>query len=183
MLPAPSSCRFEVDDRISTSIRHCIVPGIPSRLLAITIVERQTIMSEPKGAEVTSGSGETSPEVAAVCRSCGRPIMRRRLRRDAAQPLRYCSRACRARRSNRTDRQLEAAIVALLDTRSGTASICPSEAARRVAGDADWRALLEPCRRAARRLAHRGQVVITQGDRVVDPGRFRGPIRIRRKRA
>ena len=43
-----------------------------------------------------------------------------------------------------------------------------------------WRDLTEEARRAARRLVHRGKVEITQKGRVVDPGDFRGPIRIRR---
>ena len=66
----------------------------------------------------------------------------------------------------------------LLGARARGASICPSEAARAARGE-DWRALMEPVREAARRLAERRIVEITQGGRVVDPGRFRGPIRIR----
>ena len=65
------------------------------------------------------------------------------------------------------------------------ATICPSEAARAVAGDADedaWRALMEPARRAARRLVAAGEVEITQGGKVVDPSTAKGPIRIRRAR-
>ncbi len=87
------------------------------------------------------------------------------------------------------DHDLEAAILALLDARARTASICPSEAARAVAdaqigGDGDpeqaWRGLMEPARRAARRLVARGEVQIIQRGRVVDPSSAKGPIRIRR---
>jgi len=76
--------------------------------------------------------------------------------------------------------ELEEAIRALLATRTGT--ICPSEAARRVAGDeeAAWRPLLGPAREAARRLVEVGEVEVTQGGAVVDPATARGPIRIRR---
>jgi hypothetical protein len=77
------------------------------------------------------------------------------------------------------DRRLEAAILELLDRRPGT--ICPSEAARTVGG-ADWRPLMEPARRAARRLVTSGDVEITQQGRVVDPSTAKGPIRIRRVR-
>jgi hypothetical protein len=79
-----------------------------------------------------------------------------------------------------TDRALEGAIRSLLDQRSGT--ICPSEAARQV-GDADsWRSLMEPAREAARRLVAAGEVEVTQGGKVVDLSRVKGPIRIRRVR-
>ncbi len=71
-------------------------------------------------------------------------------------------------------------MLALLARRHRGSSICPSEAARAVAGDKAWRQLLEPVRRAARRLAHRDLVEILQGGRVVDPSDFRGPIRVRR---
>jgi hypothetical protein len=80
------------------------------------------------------------------------------------------------------DRDLEASIRSLLDRRAAAATICPSEAARLVGGDDGWRELMEPARRAARRLVASGEVEITQGGRVVDPSTARGPIRIRRRR-
>jgi hypothetical protein len=79
------------------------------------------------------------------------------------------------------DQRLEETILELLDRRAATATICPSDAARAV-GDADWRDLMEPARRAARRLVAAGTVEITQGGSVVDPSNTRGPIRIRRRR-
>jgi hypothetical protein len=39
---------------------------------------------------------------------------------------------------------------------------------------------MEPARMAARRLVAQEKVQITQGGRVVDPSRAKGPIRIRR---
>ena len=75
--------------------------------------------------------------------------------------------------------RLEATILDLLAQRGAGATICPSEAARAVAQDAAWRPLMEPARQAARRLVARGEVVTTQGGRVVDPSTARGPIRIR----
>jgi hypothetical protein len=95
--------------------------------------------------------------------------------------VRYCSDRCRRRKVGPTDRALERAITELLTHRAATATICPSEAARAVGGD-DWRALLEPARAAARRLEARGQVVISQRGRPVDPSTARGPIRIGRGR-
>jgi hypothetical protein len=79
------------------------------------------------------------------------------------------------------DRQLEATILALLAARAATSTICPSDAARAVGGDT-WRDLMEPARKAARRLVDAGEVEITQGGSVVDPATAKGPIRIRRKR-
>ncbi|MGW8728015.1 DUF3253 domain-containing protein [Streptomyces sp. NPDC055808] len=83
-----------------------------------------------------------------------------------------------------TDGRLERAILELLDARSPEASICPSDAARAVHEGADdgWRTLMEPARRAARRLVAAGEVEITQGGRPVEPATARGPIRIRRAR-
>ncbi|MER6770024.1 DUF3253 domain-containing protein [Streptomyces bacillaris] len=80
--------------------------------------------------------------------------------------------------------QLERAILELLDGRAPTATICPSDAARAVYdGDDDgWRALMEPARRAARRLTEAGAVEITQGGRRVEPDEVHGPIRVRRVR-
>ncbi len=79
------------------------------------------------------------------------------------------------------DRRLDEAIRTLLLQRAVGATICPSDAARSVAGDGDWRELMEPARRAARRLVESGEVEITQGGHVVDPSSARGPIRIRRR--
>ncbi|WP_232678363.1 DUF3253 domain-containing protein [Nocardioides sp. R-C-SC26] len=84
------------------------------------------------------------------------------------------------------DHLLEEQIRRLLDNRAESASICISEAARAVAGegdDADWRALMEPARAAARRLVAGGEVEVTQRGAVVDPATARGPIRVRRRRA
>jgi len=78
------------------------------------------------------------------------------------------------------DRQLEEAIRTLLAARPLNASICPSEAARLVRPE-DWRPLMEPARRAARRLVAAGEVEVTQGGQAVDPSAARGPIRIRRR--
>ena len=66
--------------------------------------------------------------------------------------------------------------------RAGGATICPSEAAREVGSEDGWRDLMEPARRAARRLVAAGEVEITQGGKVVDPSSAKGPIRIRRVR-
>ncbi|MGB3186065.1 MAG: DUF2256 and DUF3253 domain-containing protein [Ornithinimicrobium sp.] len=143
-------------------------------------------------------SATPRPE-AKVCVACGRRLeWRKKWERDWDQ-VRYCSSGCRRRGVRDIDRDLEAAILELLAARARGATICPSEAARRVApgpgegratgstsgsagadsGDA-WRDLMESARRAARRLVADGRVEITQNGRVVDPSTASGPIRIRR---
>jgi hypothetical protein len=116
---------------------------------------------------------------AKTCLSCGRQMQWRKSWERNWDDVRFCSAACRKSKVGDADRALEAAIVSLLEQRSSSASICPSEAARVVGGD-DWRELMEPARRAARRLVAQRMVEITQKGRVVDPSFAKGPIRIRK---
>lgn len=76
---------------------------------------------------------------------------------------------------------LEHAILQLLQTRAPGKTICPSEAARLVAGDdpAAWRPLMDPARDAAARLAAVGRIVITQHGKPIDGASQKGPIRLR----
>jgi hypothetical protein len=82
---------------------------------------------------------------------------------------------------NATDLRLEETIATLLSKRAQDATICPSDAARAIGGE-EWRDLMEPSRRAARRMVARGELEITQGGSVVDPSTAKGPIRLRRPR-
>lgn len=123
------------------------------------------------------------------CVVCGRTITWRRKWERDWENVRYCSDRCRRAGLRPVDVALEDAVLRLLDDRAAGATVCPSEAARAVAAsssspsDADWRALMEPARAAARRLVARGEVEITQGGHVVaDPSHAKGPIRIRRRR-
>lgn len=113
------------------------------------------------------------------CVSCGREITWRKKWARDWENVKYCSEACRRGVSGK-DAELERAIVELLSRRERGATICPSEAARAVFGEAGWRDQMEAARRAARRLVVAGTVEITQGGRAVDPSRARGPIRVRR---
>ena len=72
-----------------------------------------------------------------------------------------------------------AELVELLDARAPGATLCPSEVARSLR-DEGWRELMEPVRRAGRRLAARGELVFTQQGRLVDPATACGPVRLRR---
>lgn len=115
------------------------------------------------------------------CATCGRAFTWRRAYAKVWDEVRHCSDACRRHRPGRRDRALEAAILALLAARAPGATVCPSEAARVVAGDNEalWRPLMKPARRAARRLVAAGLIEVVQRGRVVDPAVARGPIRLR----
>ena len=117
-----------------------------------------------------------------VCAGCGRAFSWRASLADVWDEVRWCSDACRRRGVRPVDRALEVAIDELLDARANDATICPSEAARRVDPDG-WEALMEPARRAARRMVAAGTLEIVQKGRVVDPSTARGPIRLRRPRS
>jgi len=117
-----------------------------------------------------------------TCVSCGRRIEWRKKWARSWDEVKYCGSACRSRKLRPVDEQLESAIVSLLDARARGATICPSDAARAVGSDEGWRELMEPARRAARRLVDAGEVEITQGGTAVDPSTAKGPIRIRRVR-
>ncbi len=121
-----------------------------------------------------------------ICASCGREFEWRKKWAKNWDEVKYCSDACRRQKVRPVDNDLEAVILELLDQRAGGATICPSEAARTVGTRHDmpeegWRELMEPARRAARRLVAADLVDITQKGSVVDPSTAKGPIRIRRR--
>jgi hypothetical protein len=116
-----------------------------------------------------------------TCASCGRRIeWRAKWARDW-DSVKFCSDACRSRGVTAIDLRLEQTIATLLGHRAQDATICPSDAARAIGGES-WRELMEPSRRAARRMVARGELQITQGGSVVDPSTAKGPIRLRRPR-
>ena len=113
-----------------------------------------------------------------ICASCGRRFHYHARWRDNWPQVKYCSRQCASNKPGPAEAALEAAILELLGQRARGASICPSEIARAEQPD-NWQPLMEAVRRAARRLAARGQLVITQKNRIIDPHDFRGPVRLR----
>ena len=121
-----------------------------------------------------------------TCVTCGRTIeWRKKWERDWDQ-VKFCSDACRAHKPGARDKVLEDTILQMLHERGAGKTICPSEAARIVAGDGKlsddrtaWESLMEPARAAARRLVAAGSIVITQGGHVVDPSTAKGAIRLR----
>jgi hypothetical protein len=96
--------------------------------------------------------------------------------------VKFCSDACRGHRPGEQDRRMEAEILRLLAERGAGKTICPSEAARAVAGSDEreaWQPLMDAARSAARRLVAQERIVITQGGHVVDASTAKGPIRLR----
>ena len=129
-----------------------------------------------------------SPRKEKICKTCGRPFA---YRKDWAQDwdiIKFCSEACRNQKATASSRDLEQAILTLLAERDPGNTICPSEAAKLVAGDPrskshsarrDWEALMEPARNAARHLAAQNKLIVTQHNKEVDPATAQGPIRVR----
>ena len=81
---------------------------------------------------------------------------------------------------------IESVILRLCDERSGGKSnfdktICPSEAARAIAGpdETKWRLLMPAIRKIAVALAGEGRLVITRKGKPVDAASFKGVYRLR----
>ncbi|MDW5264732.1 MULTISPECIES: DUF3253 domain-containing protein [Acidobacteriaceae] len=133
-----------------------------------------------------------TPRKDKLCKTCRRPIQWQKKWEQDWDIVKFCSEACTGYRPGEKDVALEAAILELLAERSvdgdRSKTICPSEAAKLVSGDArgkdkatrrDWEGLVEPARAAARRLVVAGKIVITQHGAIVDPATAKGPIRLR----
>jgi hypothetical protein len=70
------------------------------------------------------------------------------------------------------------AIEELLAGRDPGKTICPSDAARALAGDDGFRPLMGTVRDAARELVAAGRVEVTQRGETVDLDRVKGPVRL-----
>ncbi|MBX9926587.1 MAG: DUF3253 domain-containing protein [Hyphomicrobiaceae bacterium] len=80
----------------------------------------------------------------------------------------------------RTEAQIELVILEMTEQRGPNKSICPSDVARRLAGDGDWRAMMVDVRSVAVQLALAGKIAITQGGVPVhSTSVVKGPIRLR----
>lgn len=78
------------------------------------------------------------------------------------------------------DDRIRGTIDALLDARREGATICPSDAARALRPDGDWRALMDDVRRVAAEETRAGRLEVRQKGQRVEPGAVRGPIRLAR---
>lgn len=76
----------------------------------------------------------------------------------------------------------EQAILSTLAARGPQKSICPTEAARILAGnppDESWRKCLAPVKLAAQRLAREGKIQILRKGKPISPDVLHGVIRLR----
>ena len=78
-------------------------------------------------------------------------------------------------------RPISTTIDALLDDRGDGRTICPSEVARKLGGEA-WRDLMQPVRDVAAARSDAGELEVTRGGEKVDPRDPGGPIRLGRPR-
>lgn len=133
-----------------------------------------------------------TPHKEKLCKICGRPFAYSEQHAQDWDIAKFCSDICRnqkiAASTADLSSALEQAILTLLAERGPAKTICPSEAAKYVAGNdrgkekshrRDWEALMEPARAAARRLVAQKRIVITQHNRIVDPSTAKGAIRLR----
>jgi hypothetical protein len=78
-----------------------------------------------------------------------------------------------------TRAELRRVIAQMVKERGPEKSVCPSEVARRIAPDGDWRALMAPVREVAFAMADAGKINVTQKGAVVDGRTVKGAIRLR----
>ena len=74
---------------------------------------------------------------------------------------------------------IESCILDLLKRRGEEGSLCPSEVARRL-WPANWRPHMDEVRQKAVEMAMSEVILITKGDRIVEPEEIKGAIRLRR---
>ena len=112
------------------------------------------------------------------CDTCGRTVTWRKKFERNWDEVKFCSDGCRDHKPGAVDAALETTILTLLRTRGRDKTICPSEAARAIK-ETGWEDLMEPARRAARRLVAAGSIDILQKNKIVDGSTAKGPIRLR----
>jgi hypothetical protein len=76
--------------------------------------------------------------------------------------------------------QIDATLIGMARDRGHEKSFCPSEAARRIAGDHPdhWGPLMQPIRKSAVALAQAGRLLILRKGKPVDPLDFKGVYRL-----
>ena len=93
---------------------------------------------------------------------------------DCWEDIQTCSKACRKLGIRSLDRQLEQLHLAYLDAAPAGGVVCPSRAPKSLRPDA-WAPLMNRAHAAARRLAHRGELVLVHHNTILDPSHARTP--------
>ncbi len=115
-------------------------------------------------------------QLAKICESCGREITPRKKWLKNWDQIKYCSDECR---KNKNKFDFKNKILELLQLRGASKSICPSEVLEpQFKSDS---VMMEHVRRSARLLADQNLILITQGNKTVDPKFFKGAIRLKLK--
>ena len=114
-----------------------------------------------------------------ACVSCGRTFTWRKSLNKNWDQVKYCSTACRTRKISNLDKRIERKILELLETQPHKTQISTKEIAKAVR-DKDDKNLLEPIKRAARRLESTKSVIITQKGKKVDSSKAKGHLEIRK---
>lgn len=74
--------------------------------------------------------------------------------------------------------KIRRAIYGIARERGPDKSLCPSEVARKLS-PRKWRALMPQVIGAAKRMAMEGDILMTQGGKIIDPNAAKGAIRLR----
>lgn len=121
-----------------------------------------------------------------ICIACGRAMQWRKSWSKNWNEVKFCSDRCRASKPGDTEQSLEESILLYLRNRGAGKTSCLSDIARAIGGEGrdgwegrySWEELMDPLRKAARRLAARGEINIIQGGVVVDGSTAKGPIQV-----
>lgn len=123
----------------------------------------------------TSSSKSKRNTETKTCAICGRSIEYRKKWTAYWDEIKYCSEKCRR---NKNGENFESQILELLKSRGSGKTICPSEVLQGT--EKTNKELMEKVRMSARLLVAKGEIVITQNGKVVDPSTAKGPIRLRK---
>lgn len=115
-----------------------------------------------------------------ICQICGRSFEWRKKWEKNWDEIKYCSDQCRKKSKIKRDNEAYSVlIIDLLQSRPKGSTICPSDIL--AFNEKSLKPIMEEVRQSARRLAHAGLIDITQKGQIVNPDKFRGPIRLRLK--
>lgn len=145
--------------------RHLIVDGRRWRATDPTLPaeRRQALVDELMSARRAVGASRRSGDAEAE---------------RAARARVHAAKVALGERGPKWWERIERAVADAVAARGPGKTTCPSEVARALAGDEDFRPLMPHVREAAAVLAERGEIAVTQRGRPVDARSARGAIRL-----